>query len=170
MVSRLQIYKRCRRTAKQRGIPFLLTFEQWCQIWDESGLFDKRGPLKNQYVMARFGDRGSYEEGNVKIILSGENVREARIGKKMSKEQKFKLSLALRGNQNRTGRRHSEESRRKMSITRKGMRPSEETRRKMSIASKGNQRRKGKRHTMVTRHKISESIKKHWAENRRVGV
>jgi|ERR1043166_937293 hypothetical protein len=35
-----------------------------------------RGTKVGQYVMARYGDQGAYEVGNVKIILSTENSRE----------------------------------------------------------------------------------------------
>lgn len=59
--------------AKQRGIPFLLTFEEWLGIWLDSGKWLERGWNKGQYVMARIGDKGAYEIGNVYICLSEEN-------------------------------------------------------------------------------------------------
>jgi hypothetical protein len=57
--------------AKQRGIPFELTFEQWWQIWQESGHWSE-----SKYVMCRHGDRGPYAVGNVRIATASENSRE----------------------------------------------------------------------------------------------
>jgi hypothetical protein len=60
-----------------RGIEFLLTFEEWWDIWQVSGKWEQRGRRRDQYVMARFGDQGAYEKGNVKICLVPENVGES---------------------------------------------------------------------------------------------
>lgn len=55
-----------------------------------------------------------------------------------------------------TGHKHSEESRRKMSASRVGLRPSEETRRKMSEAHRGLKNSfYGKKHTDDTKEAIS---------------
>lgn len=64
--------------AKRRGIPFRLTFEEWLGIWMASGRFNQRGNRRGYYVMARYGDRGAYEVGNVRIILFEDNAREYR--------------------------------------------------------------------------------------------
>ena len=63
-----------------RGIEFLLTFEEWWNLWQASGKWEQRGRRKDQYVMARFGDQGAYELGNVKICLVAENVAESNRG------------------------------------------------------------------------------------------
>jgi hypothetical protein len=55
-------------------ILMLLTFEEWWAIWQESGHWTDRGTHKGQYVMARFGDTGHYQVGNVSIQLSVDNV------------------------------------------------------------------------------------------------
>lgn len=55
--------------ARQRGIEFKLTFEEWSWIWQQSGKWDERGCKINQYVMCRIGDTGAYEIGNVFIGL-----------------------------------------------------------------------------------------------------
>lgn len=62
--------------AKQRGIPFLLTREEWFDIWLRSGKWEQRGARRGQYVMARPGDKGAYEAGNVVICLAEENRAE----------------------------------------------------------------------------------------------
>jgi hypothetical protein len=63
--------------ARQRGIEWRLTFEEWCEVWRESGRWEQRGRHRGQYVMARFGDVGPYERGNIKICPVGENVGES---------------------------------------------------------------------------------------------
>ena len=65
-----------KQDARRRGIPFLLPFEEWWDIWHSSGKWPERGCRKGQYVMARFGDRGAYERGNVRICPVRENMAE----------------------------------------------------------------------------------------------
>lgn len=62
--------------AKARGIPWRFTFEEWWGIWEPH--FSKRGRHSDDLVMARFGDQGAYEVGNVEIKTARANVREAR--------------------------------------------------------------------------------------------
>lgn len=71
-------FKQQRWRALGRGIEWQLTFDQWMQIWNESGHFHQRGKKAGQYVMARAGDVGPYSVGNVRICLFTENVAEAR--------------------------------------------------------------------------------------------
>ena len=59
--------------AKRRGIPWLLPYWQWLQIWQDSGHLDERGRFKDCWVMGRNGDAGPYAEGNVKIIRAETN-------------------------------------------------------------------------------------------------
>lgn len=65
--------------AAQRGIPFLLTFEQWWLVWQQSGHWHERGCRNGAYVMARNGDCGPYSADNVKIIRHEENVAEQSV-------------------------------------------------------------------------------------------
>lgn len=67
-----------RSKARQRGIEFLLTFEEWLMIWEKSGKWDQRGCRKDQYVMARFGDDGPYKVSNVRICTVSENYADRR--------------------------------------------------------------------------------------------
>ena len=48
-------------------ILFKLTFDEWLQVWIDSGFWDKRGRTKDSYVMSRKNDLGHYELGNVFI-------------------------------------------------------------------------------------------------------
>lgn len=69
----------------QRGITFKFTLEEWIKWWaDQLGpdWQKKRGRGKGKYVMARFEDKGSYELGNVKCILHGDNISEGVRGEK----------------------------------------------------------------------------------------
>lgn len=75
MIGNFKKYRRQKYSAKYRGIPFELTFDEWMKIWTGSGHWHERGRGKG-YVMARFGDKGPYAIGNVKIITNAENRRE----------------------------------------------------------------------------------------------
>jgi hypothetical protein len=66
-------YSKHKSSAKQRGIPFLLTFEQWWQIWQESGHWEKRGC---PYMMTRLKDEGPYAVGNVRIATGAQNAED----------------------------------------------------------------------------------------------
>jgi hypothetical protein len=69
-------YKAHRGAAKQRGVPFLLTFDEWLTIWRASGKFAQRGRASDEYCMARCGDQGAYAIGNVRICTNRENATE----------------------------------------------------------------------------------------------
>ncbi len=87
-------------SSKKRGIGFLLTFEEWCDIWIKSGHLDERGRGLGKFHMARHGDTGPDAIGNVKIIPGSQNISEANKGKKlppMSEEHKRHISEAKRG-------------------------------------------------------------------------
>jgi len=97
-----------------RNIGFDLTFEQWLDIWTESGHLEERGRRKGQYCMSRYGDTGAYEKGNVFIQPHSNNASDAKKGKK--------------------GHQHTEETKAKMSKAKKGISRSEETKAKMKVA------------------------------------
>lgn len=82
-------------SAKRRGIPFKLTFDEWWNIWEQSGKWEQRGKCKGQYVMSRYKDQGAYEVGNVFIQLHEDNVRDA-CGP-LSQITKDKISKRLTG-------------------------------------------------------------------------
>ncbi|MGH8235425.1 MAG: hypothetical protein ACREXP_00195 [Steroidobacteraceae bacterium] len=61
--------------ARSRGVPFLLTFDEWWGLW--APYFDERGnDSPDAYVMSRHGDEGPYALGNVSIKRHRENVAE----------------------------------------------------------------------------------------------
>lgn len=72
-------YREHRHGAKRRGVPFLISFEEWATIWYESGRWEDRGVHRGQYVMARNGDVGAYAVGNVSIILATQNRTDSKV-------------------------------------------------------------------------------------------
>ena len=61
-----QRYCRQRHHAKARGIEFLFTFEEWWDIWKDK--FHLRGRSRYALCMARHGDKGADEVGNVALV------------------------------------------------------------------------------------------------------
>jgi len=90
-------YKMQKQNATARGIPFLLSYEQWLNIWVDSGKLHERGRGANKFCMCRYGDIGSYEVGNVFIGTGRENVRDGNLGKRMTQEVRNKISKANKG-------------------------------------------------------------------------
>ena len=142
-----------RKSAKRRDIEFLLTFEEWWDIWDNSGYWDQRGRGIGKYCMSRYNDTGSYSIGNVFIQLFSKNARDGQIGKIVTLEQRKAISLR------KTGQTHSEESKKKMSNSRKGVKFSEERKKRMSSRKGQDNSFYGKTHSEESRKKISESRK-----------
>lgn len=121
-----------RARAKVRGVEFLLTFEEWLDIWTKSGKLAERGKKRGQYNMGRIGDVGPYAVGNVKILRHETNATEGSIGhtlsasgrekvaaskrgKKLDSEWRANLSAAKMGNRSRLGTPHSAQDRQAMS-------------------------------------------------------
>lgn len=65
-----------RSRAAQRGIEWLFTFDEWVEVWRNSGRLSERGRGRGRYVMARRGDVGPYSVANVVIQLGEDNSRE----------------------------------------------------------------------------------------------
>jgi hypothetical protein len=72
MVEPYQRFKEARSRVKQRGDTWLLTFDQWWSVWEESGMYERRG---RGYVMALIDPDGPYRIDNVEIIDEGEAFR-----------------------------------------------------------------------------------------------
>jgi hypothetical protein len=70
-------YQQHKANAKQRGIEFDLTFEEWQQIWGEH--LAARGRGAGQMQMCRARDEGGYRPGNVRIDTVEGNRAEARM-------------------------------------------------------------------------------------------
>ena len=67
-------FQQHRASAKQRGIEFDLTFEEWWVIWEPH--FGNRGRSTEQFQMCRTRDEGAYRAGNVRIDTARSNMAE----------------------------------------------------------------------------------------------
>lgn len=75
-----------KRDKAGQPVKFLLSFEEWMEIWLESGHWHERGCHRGQYVMSRYNDLGHYEVGNVFIQRTEDNIRQAQLGFKHDPE------------------------------------------------------------------------------------
>jgi hypothetical protein len=81
MVNPKKKYREQKDAAKQRGIQFNLTFDEWWSIWETSGKWEERGCRKGQYVMSRINDTGPYQISNVFIQTCSGNNSDAHKGR-----------------------------------------------------------------------------------------
>jgi hypothetical protein len=65
-----------KRKAKRRNIPWLLSFDDWWNIWQSSGKWELRGNTGESYCMCRKGDAGPYSVENVRIDTMSNNSKE----------------------------------------------------------------------------------------------
>ena len=80
MPSPIQAYRSQKNVARQRGIPWELTYETWTAWWLAQlgpDWFTMRGRRTGQYCMSRKGDIGPYSLENVRCVLHAENTKEA---------------------------------------------------------------------------------------------
>lgn len=70
----IRCYTTQRTNARHRGIEFNMTFAEWWSVWKDK--WHLRGRHACGLVMARHGDDGPYEIGNVKLITLAENASE----------------------------------------------------------------------------------------------
>ena len=78
-------------------IRLTMTFEEWLQIWTESGKIALRGLGCGKFCMTRNNDLGNYAIGNVEIKSCEENSREAKLGRKVRQCTKDKMSASRLG-------------------------------------------------------------------------
>lgn len=142
----------------ERGIPFLLTFEQWKKIWRDSGCMNYRGRERGKYCMARFGDKGAYEVGNVKIVKTEEN----RAEQVLTDETREKMRAA------KLGRKHTPEHNAKIAAGNLGRVDTPETRERKSAVKRGALNPMyGRTASIETRAKLSAARRAEWASGAR---
>lgn len=82
-------FRQQRSGAKKRGIGWELTFDQWWDIWTQSGKWSDRGRGALRCCMARKLDRGPYAVGNVYIATNSINSMDHFHWNGMSSRTKF---------------------------------------------------------------------------------
>ena len=93
-----------------RGIKFDLGF------WAMGVLYWRdKAELMDCPSIDRIDSSGDYTFQNCRFIEKSENSRQGRIGKNMSKDARRKIGESKKGNKYNLGRKHSEETRLKMS-------------------------------------------------------
>jgi hypothetical protein len=72
-----------RRKPDRKGhrIKVTMTFEEWLQVWTNSGKLHLRGKGSGKFCMARKDDLGDYTVGNVEIKSCEQNSREGKLGR-----------------------------------------------------------------------------------------
>ena len=93
MYNMKKYYNDHKARSRKRQIPFNLTYKEWVDIWGSK--IAQRGSKPHEYCMARLGDIGAYEIGNVKIITNRENNLEQfsnkPLGAKLTEEQVLEI-------------------------------------------------------------------------------
>ena len=67
-------YQQHKGSAKERGVEFHLSFEEWWGLWEP--FWERRGQKAQDMCMCRKADKGAYEIGNVRIATNKENQQE----------------------------------------------------------------------------------------------
>ena len=96
----LRAYTQQKNNAQHRGFEMRLAFEEWKQIWIDSGYWNERGRGACKYCMMRKDDLGHYEIGNVFIGTNAQNVSDGNLGKPTSDATKQKIANGLKGQRN----------------------------------------------------------------------
>ena len=63
-----------RERAKQRGVEWRLSFEEWLAWWGDD--ISKRGKEPHELCMSRKGDTGAYALGNIEKKTNKDNLQE----------------------------------------------------------------------------------------------
>ena len=70
---KLEKFHQHKANAERKGITFLFTFEEWLDMWLQSGKWEERGRGPDKYCMARHNDIGPYAIWNVSIQTNKQN-------------------------------------------------------------------------------------------------
>lgn len=92
--------QRCKYRKDKLGnqIEMRLTYEQWLNVWLESGHLLEMGSGAGKYCMSRHNDTGHYEIGNVSIKLHTLNSMEVNTPKSSTPEEYRQVYLLRRRN------------------------------------------------------------------------
>lgn len=90
MRSPRESYSDQKRHAGDRGIEWLLSYEDYLEIWLTSGKWFEKGRQPHNYCMCRYRDSGPYSRTNVFIDTVEENLRGRWEGKEVITNLKAK--------------------------------------------------------------------------------
>lgn len=76
-------YAQHKKHAKERGIEFEFTFDEWWAIWEPH--WEKRGTHKDQLGMCRTHDKGPYRVDNVRLDTPKGNAAERGLMQRCSR-------------------------------------------------------------------------------------
>ena len=135
------------------------------QTWD---CHHRRETIYSRSGLIEIGEYYNRPACELIFLTHSEHLRLHHLGKHPSEESRKKMSESKKGKPSWIkGKHHSEDTRKKMSEATKGKHHSEETRKKISDALNGeNHPMFGKHHTAEARKKMSEVHKgKYWYNN-----
>ena len=70
-----ELYVNQEGQARDRGIEWLFTYEEWLEMWLVSGRWLERGKHEGEYQMCRIGDEGPYSKRNCYIATMEDNQK-----------------------------------------------------------------------------------------------
>jgi len=68
-------FTRARAQANRRNAPWEMTIDEWFDIWESSGLWEKRGRVAGTYFMRRLDDQDAWYPQNVEIAKNVKSWR-----------------------------------------------------------------------------------------------
>lgn len=87
-------YRMLKCSAKNRGIPFSLTKQQFKKFCDETGYLMVKGKRSSDQTVDRIDNNKGYEDGNIQMLSSKSNIQ------KFREELEQKLDEAPREEEN----------------------------------------------------------------------
>lgn len=84
------LFNNLRKSAKRRGIEFVLTFAEFLAFSKDKGYLDKHGKGKDDLAIDRLDVNKGYELGNIQVITASENTAKRNWYDKMVREGKIK--------------------------------------------------------------------------------
>ena len=100
-------YRIQKHSAAKRGIPFLLTFEQWSEWWLTDDRWLRRGRKAGQLQMGRKGNSGPYAPDNVECATKEEKQKSQLMAHSFSvTSPEQRAEMARKGGLSRRGEKH----------------------------------------------------------------
>lgn len=102
-----------RNQAQWRGEGWTITFEQWKQIWDESGQWHNRGRERSCYCMTRQDHLEPWSEHNVEVVTREAHSRHqsalAHSGYQSPAQLRRRIRMGLPEQRQKPGRKTTDE-------------------------------------------------------------